>query len=241
METVKKNDFIECSFSAWTKDTHELVDTTEEKLAKENSMMGEKDKMGPVIVCLGQGQLLKGIEAALPGKEVGKELSLDISAGDAYGMKDPKLIQLIATSKFVAQGIQPQPGLAVNIDGILGRIRSVSGGRTLVDFNHPLAGKDLTYQFTVKRILNDTKEKIEAQARLLFAHEQHSVECDGASAIIKLKKELPPNAREAYTKNIQECIPEIKSVSFEKITIPKEGKKGENLNIGKQQKPTGGR
>ena len=219
METVKKNDFIECSFSAWTKDSHELVDTTEEKLAKENDMMSEKDKMGPVIVCLGQGQLLKGIEAALPGKEVGKELSLDVSAENAYGMKDPKLIHLIATSKLVAQGI-----------------RSVSGGRTLVDFNHPLAGKDLTYQFTVKRILTDTKEKIEAQARLLFANEQHSVECDGASAAIKLKRELPPKVQEAYAKNIQECIPEIKKVSFEKITIPK---KEENINTSKFPRQTG--
>ncbi|MEM1601238.1 MAG: hypothetical protein QW339_04620 [Sulfolobales archaeon] len=48
----------------------------------------------------------------------------------------------------------------VEIGGQLGTIRSVSGGRVVVDFNHPLAGKTLTYSFKVVKKLEDGVEKV---------------------------------------------------------------------------------
>ncbi|EFK97351.1 peptidylprolyl isomerase FKBP-type, partial [sediment metagenome] len=46
--------------------------------------------------------------------------------------------------------IRPMPGLPVNIDGMYGIIRTVAGGRVIVDFNHPLSGKEIVYNSKLK-------------------------------------------------------------------------------------------
>ena len=69
---------------------------------------------------------------------------------------------------FIEQEMMPTPGLTVAFDNNLGKIISVSGGRVLVDFNNPLAGKDIEYEFTIKRMVNDLKEKAEALQHFLF-------------------------------------------------------------------------
>ena len=54
----------------------------------------------------------------------------------------------------------PRPGMTLALDNALVRIASVSGGRILVDFNNPLSGKEIVYEFTIKRKIDDLKEKI---------------------------------------------------------------------------------
>ncbi len=54
----------------------------------------------------------------------------------------------------------PQPGMQVNVDGLIGNIISASSGRVIIDFNHPLAGKTLNYNVTVKKIVADKKHMI---------------------------------------------------------------------------------
>ena len=57
-------------------------------------------KYGPIIVCLGEGQLLKGLEKELEGKEIGKEYTIELTPENALGKKDAKLIRLIPVSVF---------------------------------------------------------------------------------------------------------------------------------------------
>ena len=143
MIVVKYHDFVEIEYTGRTKDDNSIFDTTEEKVAKENGVYDKHVSYSPVIVCIGQNNILKALDDQMIGKETGKEYVFEISSEEAFGKRDAKLIQLIPAKKFRQQKIQPFPGLQLNIDGIFGIVKTVSGGRILVDFNHPLAGKDI--------------------------------------------------------------------------------------------------
>ena len=64
--------------------------------------------------------------------------------------------------EFKKQGMKPEVGMAITSDGTTGIIRSVSGGRVRVDFNHELAGKNLEYDIKVIKVIDDDVEKSKA-------------------------------------------------------------------------------
>jgi len=213
MEKVLKKDFIEIEYTGKIKDENIVFDTTDEKVAKENNLETHSG-YEPVIICVGEEQLLKGIDKNLEGKDVGKEYDIEIKPEDAFGNKNAKLIQLIPTSKFKQQKIQPMPGMQMNIDGMVGTIKTVSGGRTLVDFNHPLSGKELFYKIKINRKVTDDKEKLTGYLKLSLGTKDFEIEINNNDAKIKLKNEIPKEAEERLSKKITELIPNIKKVEF---------------------------
>ena len=213
---MKKGDFVELEYTGRIKDMDLVFDTTSEKEAKENKIHDAKASYGPIIICIGQGHVIKGLDEELEGKEPGKKYHIELSPEQGFGKKNAKLIQLVATSKFVKQKINPMPGLQVNIDGMMGMIRTVSGGRTLVDFNHPLAGKELVYDFKINRIIKDDEEKLKALLKLQLNLKDIKADIKEGNATVSLniKQELPKPIEEKLTKNIKELIPSIKKIKF---------------------------
>ena len=210
--TIKKHDFVEIEYTGKLKDENIIFDTTDEKVAKENKLHGHD--YGPIIICVGGEQLLKGLDKNLEGKETGKEYDFDIKPEDAFGKKNAKLIQLIPTNKFKQQKIQPMPGMQLNIDGVVGTVKTVSGGRTLVDFNHPLAGKELSYKIKINKKITDDKEKLSGYLKLSLGTKDFEAEIINGNAKISLKKEIPKEAKERLSKKITELIPNIKKIEF---------------------------
>ena len=129
---------------------------------------------------------------------------------------------MVPTSKFRQQNIQPVPGLQLNIDGVFGIVKTVSGGRCLVDFNHPLAGKDLIYNVKIKRVVEDDKEKIKSLLKMHLHVRDAEIELKDGSAYVILKESLPKHAQEEFKKIAERTVPGIKNVSF---TIPQEKNK----------------
>ncbi|MCH8067460.1 MAG: peptidylprolyl isomerase [Nanoarchaeota archaeon] len=213
MTIVSKNDFIEIEYTGKIKEDNEVFDTTDEKVAKENGLES-RSGYGSVIICVGEEQLLKGLDKNLEGKETGKEYDIELKPEEAFGNKNAKLIQLIPTSKFKQQNIQPMPGMQLNMDGVVGTIKTVSGGRTLVDFNHPLSGKEVSYKIKINKKIMDDKEKLEGYLKLSLGTKEIEIEVNDSNAKIKLKKEIPKEAQENLSKKITELIPNIKNVEF---------------------------
>ena len=211
--TIKNNDFAEIEYTGRLKEDNTIFDTTDEKIAKENNLFDEKADYGPIVICVGQEHVLKGIDAALIGKEPG-EFKIDLKSEQAFGNKDAKLIQLIPSSKFKQQKIHPMPGLQVNIDGVFGIIKIASGGRTLVDFNHPLAGRELSYDVKVNKMVIDDKEKAKAYLKLAFGIKDCEVKIEEGNAKVEVKTELNRKVKEEANKKITEAIPTIKKVEF---------------------------
>jgi len=213
--TIKKKDFIELEYTGKTKLDNTIFDTTDEKIAKENDIYNPQADYGPIIICVGQSHVVKGLDKHLEGKEPKGEYTFSLPAEDAFGKKDAKLIQLIPTNKFKKQQITPMIGLQVNIDGAVGKIKTVTGGRTLVDFNHPLSGKEVIYQVKINKVVSEKAEQIKALMKLLIGISEVTVKIANEEAIITLKHELPKGLHEKLEKEIKELVP-VKKISFSK-------------------------
>lgn len=209
---IKNKDFVEIEYTGTIKEENIVFDTTDKELAKKNDIFNENMEYGPVVICVGEKSVVGGLDKELEGKEAGKKYSVELEAKDAFGKKDVKLIQLIKSNKFLKQNIQPVPGLQVNIDGTIGIIKTVSGGRTLVDFNHPLSGKDITYEIKINRIVTDDEEKLRSYFKLSLKDANARIEGDEAK--VEVKQEIPKEVKEIIEKKVKELIPNIKSLSI---------------------------
>ena len=213
MTIISKKDFVEIEYTGKTKDENFVFDTTDEKVAKEHNLQNQNN-FGPVIVCIGEEQVLKGIDWGLEGKETGKEYDLELSPADAFGSKNAKLIHLVPTNKFKQQNLQPMPGMQVNIDGVLAIIRTVSGGRVLVDFNHPLASKNLLYEIKITGIVTDDKKKIASYFKIQLGFKEPKVEINETVAKITLATQLPKEIEAHVTEKLLKIVPSVKKLEF---------------------------
>jgi FKBP-type peptidyl-prolyl cis-trans isomerase SlyD len=191
---IKKNDFIEIDYTGRFTEGNEVFDTTLKKVAKDNKFFNEQetDKFKPLILCVGQSQVIRGLDTALEGKKEGDEFTVKIPVDRAFGRKDPKLIQLVPASKFKKENIRPVAGMAVNVDDAYGIIKSASGGRIMIDFNHPFAGKDLTYEVKILKKIEDNSEKVRLTVKSMFGIDSE-VKVTDKKADITLK--LPVNIK----------------------------------------------
>ena len=165
---TKKHDFVEIEFLARNLGNNEIFDTN---IPAEAKKIGLEMNSKPFIISIGRGMVVKGFDEALEGKEEGKKYTIKISPEKAFGKRDPRLVRLIPMKVFAEQKIYPQPGMTLALDNNLVKVVSVSGGRVMVDFNNPVAGKDVEYEFTIKKIITDDKERVLAIQRFLFGHE----------------------------------------------------------------------
>jgi len=164
---LEKNDFIELEFIGRIKDTNEVFDTNIEEEAKKLNL---DFKSRPLIVCLGQNMTLPAIDDFLIGKPIG-DYKLELKADKAFGLRRRELLKTMPVSVFSKQNINPQAGMVFSFDNMLGKITAVSGGRVIVDFNNPMAGKDVIYELKVKRKVDDEKEKVKALMFVFFGKE----------------------------------------------------------------------
>lgn len=163
---LKNKDFIEIEFTARVKDG-EIFDSNIKKDLKE---LNSDAKAKPFVFSLGQGMFLKGVEDFLIGKDIGK-YKIELESKDAFGMRNQKLIQRMSAKVFKEHDLRPVPGIIFNFDGKIGKVLAASGGRVIVDFNNPIAGKDVIYDVKILKKVDDQKEQINAFIDFLFKKE----------------------------------------------------------------------
>lgn len=101
---------------------------------------------------LGKGQMIAGFEKAILGMSEGEEKTVTMKAEEAYGEVQEELIIEVEKDKMpnadeLQQGMQVQAS-----NGAIGIITEITETTIKIDFNHPLAGKDLTFWIKVKKI-----------------------------------------------------------------------------------------
>ncbi len=210
---IKEHDFVEIEYTGKLENGF-IFDTTSEETAKKNNVYSEKAKYKPIIVCVGEKQLVPGLDQTLIGKEENSTFTITLKPEQAFGKKDAKLIRLVPLKTFQKQNIMPQPGLQLNIDGENTTILRVSGGRVLVDFNHPLSGKEIIYEVTIKRKVTDTEEQIKSFLELTLPI-KFDVKVESEKATITTQHELPEQITNELAKKLKE-ITNIKEISFKK-------------------------
>ncbi len=130
------------------------------KLASGETIDSTRDK--PAIFIVGDGNLLPGFEKALFGLKAGSSALLDIAAEDAFGATNQDNLQMMRRSDF-GHDMALSEGLIVSFadkqDAELpGVVRRILGDVIEVDFNHPLAGRDIIFEveiITVEQITNE--------------------------------------------------------------------------------------
>ncbi len=211
---IKENDFVQIEYTGKVKDSNEVFDTTIEKVAKDEGIHNPAIPYGQYIICVGAGQILEGLEEELVGKEVGKDYTIKLAPEKAFGKKDGKLLKLIPTMQFKKQNVDPQPGMMLEIDGAVGTVRNVSGGRTIVDFNHPLSGKDIVYEVKIEKKIEDTAEKVKSALMLLLNTKEITVGVEGKKATITTKEEVPKELVEIATERVKKLVAEVEEMEF---------------------------
>ncbi|MEK6950775.1 MAG: peptidylprolyl isomerase [Nanoarchaeota archaeon] len=160
-ETVHHHDFIEVEYTGKLTDGT-VFDTTSERVAKQHHLPAENRQFSSPIICVGEQQLLPGLDKELEGKEVGKSYTITLSPEQAFGKRDIKKMKIIPMSTFYEHKMEPHPGLQIDVDGEVGTVMRVSGGRVMVNFNHLLAGKEIIYEIRIQRKVTEPKEQITA-------------------------------------------------------------------------------
>jgi len=206
---LKKGDFVEVDFIGKVSSTNQVFDST----------VDDKER-GPVVTCIGSGMLLKAVDESMEGKSVGDEYEIELKPEDAFGLRNPKMMQLVPLNTFKQKGVYPTPGLQVNIDGVLATIRSVTSGRVTIDFNHPLAGKAIKFWVKIRKEITDVKEKLTA----LLKDWEPEITVKEKEIEIKVDRKLPPKAGEIKALQLKKLIPEIKDNEIKFISKKAEKK-----------------
>ncbi|MAH03852.1 peptidylprolyl isomerase [Candidatus Pacearchaeota archaeon] len=164
---LQKKDFIEIEFTGRVKGGEVFDSNIKEDLEKINKDINPK----PFVFGLGEEMFIKGVDKFLIGKEVGKKYEIELSPTDAFGNRDSKLVRLMPMKVFREQKINPVAGAMFNFDGRIAKILTVSGGRIIVDFNNPIAGKVVIYNVKVLKKIEDMNEKVKSLIDFLFKKE----------------------------------------------------------------------
>jgi FKBP-type peptidyl-prolyl cis-trans isomerase 2 len=109
----------------------------------------------PLEFTVGTGQVIPGFDKAVLELEPGQKTTVTIPAGEAYGEADPAGIQKFPMSAFPSR---PEVGWTVELGGPNGEripaaIVDVNDEEVSLDFNHPLAGKDLTFEIELLEVV----------------------------------------------------------------------------------------
>lgn len=117
----------------------------------------------PVTFVMGDGTLDKGLELALYGLRPGDRQTLTLMPGQAFGRRDPAAVQPIPKQRFPAD-MQLQKGQIIGFsdeDGteVAGSVMDILDDEVTMDFNHPLAGREIEFEVRILDVQNPLPEQ----------------------------------------------------------------------------------
>ncbi|GAB6862718.1 peptidylprolyl isomerase [Haloplanus litoreus] len=165
---LQDGDFLRIDYTVRTADDEQVVDTTHQDVAEEAGIDEEGHEFEPRTIVIGGGHVFQAVDDDLIGKEVGDENTVHIDAVEAFGEFDPDDVRTVSAEKIDED--DRYPGAHVNVDGQQGHVETIIGGRARVDFNHPLAGEDLEYEYEIVDVVDDPEEQAEGLLGMYLDH-----------------------------------------------------------------------
>ena len=124
-------------------------------------------KAEEISFCMGGEAMPPGLEEALMGMKVDDSKVINLSAEAAYGELDEELLMEVPRSDFGPE-VELRPGLVFETENEDGEtvyfiVEEVRDESVHINFNHPLAGKDLEVSFTIRQVREATPEDLKEQ------------------------------------------------------------------------------
>ena len=143
----------------------DVVVSLEYTLTVDGEIVDSTEGIEPISFLQGYENIIPGLERELYGLKVGDEKKVHVPAKDAYGDIDPEAV-VDVPRKDIPKDIPVKPGVELQVtneDGELldAVIVTVSKDTVRLDFNHPLAGKDLTFAIKVVDLRVAEPEELE--------------------------------------------------------------------------------
>jgi FKBP-type peptidyl-prolyl cis-trans isomerase 2 len=153
----------------------DLIDTTHEEVAQQaNVPASEGAHWGPRPHLVGGEYFPGAIEASLTGAPVGEEFEREFAPADAFGERDPKLIELFSMHEISRlpemrrEDAHLDLGTVLTIEGRRGRVVTLTAARVRVDFNPPFAGRKIRGKFKVLERITDPAEQARGILELAY-------------------------------------------------------------------------
>lgn len=116
----------------------------------DNTEFDSNPKEEPFEFIIGTGSIMPGLEKALLDMEIGSEKTIALSSEEAYGEVNPEAIERFPVASL-PNGYDLKEGMTIRLysprieNPAPAKVIKIEDGVVSLDFNHPLAGKDLTY------------------------------------------------------------------------------------------------
>ncbi|ELY74561.1 FKBP-type peptidylprolyl isomerase [Natrinema pallidum DSM 3751] len=226
---LQEGDFVELEYTAYTTEDEQLVDTTDPEVAEEEGVDEQGQEFKPRTIVVGEGHIFEAVENDIVGSEPGDSGTVIVPAEDAFGEYDPDDVQTVSAEKIDED--DRYPGANVQIDGQQGYISTIIGGRARVDFNHPLAGDDVEYEYTIADEVDDREQQAAGLFEMYLGMEPELwIETD------EVEEEVPV---EPDDDEDEDAEPEFETETVEKETLYLEATPQMTMNqqwmMGKQQ------
>lgn len=142
MSTVKSGDTVRIHYSGTLAD---------------GSSFDSSEGRDPLQFTVGAGEIIPGLDKALPGMSVGEKKVVEVPAAEAYGDHRPEGLQQLPRAQ-VPEHIPLDPGTRLQVQTGDGRtvpvtVAEVTDETVVLDANHPLAGRDLTFDIELVEIV----------------------------------------------------------------------------------------
>ncbi len=208
---VKKGDFIIIEYTGYNEKGN-IFDSTEGKIAKE--LHG---KEGPMLLMFGYDYIIPGLAEELEKMKEGEEKEIEIPPEKAFGKRSRKLVKVFSPSDF-NNNVNLIPGAAIEIqtpEGITlkGVVKTITSGRVMIDFNHPLADHKVKYKIKLNKVITKKEEKIKTLMEDIGLKGDFEIKDEKITFNLENVKDLKTKqARILMAINV--AIPEIKKVDF---------------------------
>jgi len=137
----------------------------EYSLRVEGEVIDSSEQQGPMEFLAGHHNVISGLEREMIGMKIGESKDVLIAPADGYGEFDEEAFSDEERDKF-PKDMPVKPGVELQLSDEEGqpmyaRIQSVEGEKVRLNYNHPLAGKELHFNVKVVGLRQATQEELE--------------------------------------------------------------------------------
>jgi len=149
-QSVEKNAVVSFHYTLKDKETGNVIESS-------------KEGGQPVTFLVGAGEIIPGLESRMLGMNRGETKDIEVPAEEAYGPRNPELIQKAPREYF--QNVPLEKGLPLQAQTPEGKVINMivvdfDDQTVTVDMNHPLAGRDLVFEVEILDVREASPDEI---------------------------------------------------------------------------------